>query len=557
MTISLKQPIPVLAGKARNHALGLMRKFSPKELRQRWCDDRMRRAVERRLADLVQDRERRFSGRVLIDGMFDNPNYWLRLSLFRAALGLAGGDEVGLLGPYNRRHVAASFKTLGVEKTIDLVAAERDLGSYRQRARALLAAIRDPAEILGWDLPHGVPGSYLYDALLRRQRAVSVDLDHYKIEIHIADALRSFQAAGDVVARGAFDLVVLSHHIDTRFSALAYAAIARGIPVIVLYGNLGQIKFVRFAHGDDTFRFTDSPSGRDLDGVPEDKAAVLRHIGERYLTEYRWAGRTKDLGAIYAFQGSQRGVILRDSIADCFKWDAKRPIVTVYLSNGWDNIHGLGMDNFRDLEDWLLTTLDVAARTTDVNWLFRGHPVDQWYHGANLLDKIPADTLPHVRICDTAWNNSDVLNASDAMITYHGTAGVEFAAMGKPVLLADRGWYHDCGFAKWSKSRDEYLANLATIWWKDMDLAANRERALLFSGLYFCSPEWQGQFVLGDDSRRQSLYGEMAELLDANSSALNREIEGIWRWFQENGAANYHTWTMLGAARFAISNVTN
>lgn len=554
MQISLKQPFPVLARKAMVQALGHTRKLAPTEMREQWRNARARRVIEHRLAGLVQNRERRLTGRVLIDGMFDNPNYWLRLSLFRAALGLADGDEIGLLGVDNRGRVAKTFTNLGVGSTIDLMAAERDLGSYREQAREWLAATHDPAEILEWELPHGVPALYLYDALLRRQRAVTIKLNHHKIEFHIADALRSLQAAGDVVARGGFDLIVLSHHIDTRWSALTFAAIARGIPVIVLYGNMGHIKFVRFDQARDTLRFYDCPTGRDLDAVPQVKAVALRRIGERYLTEFRWTGRTQDLGAIYAFQGSKRGVTSRDDIAARFEWDAKRPIVAVYLGNGWDNIHGLGMRNFRDLEDWLLATLQVANGTNAVNWLFRGHPVDQWYHGANLLDLIPAVTLPHVRICDTAWNNSDILDAVDAIVTYHGTAGVEFAAKGKPVLLADRGWYHDCGFAKWSKSRDEYLANLAMNWWQDMDLAANRERALLFSGLFFCAPEWRGRFVQGDDSRRQSLYGDMGALLDGDKHAVEREIDGIWRWFQA-GAVNYHTWTMLGAKSYALSNV--
>jgi hypothetical protein len=554
MQVSLNQPLSVLVRKAANYAFRRAHQLTPAELLRQRRHTLARKSVERRFAKVARNHEPRFTGRVLLDGMYDNPNYWLRLSLFRSALGLANADEVGLLGPHNSRRSATTFSALGVDATIDLVAAERGLGSYRSRARTLLAATSDPAEILEWDLPYGVPALYLYDALLRRQQAVMVDLNHHKIELHVADALRSMQAAGDVVARGEFDLIVLSHHFDTRYSALTFAAIARGIPVYVLYGNMGHSKFVRFDCIEDTLRFIDSPSGQVLDRIPEEKAAALRHIGERYLTEYRWAGRTQDLGAIYAFQGSKRGVMSRNDLVARFKWDAARPIVAVYLGNGWDNIHGMGMRNFRDLEDWLQTTLETAKCTDAVNWLFRGHPIDRMYQGVNLQDRIPVDIPPHVRVCDTAWNNSDILASADAVVTYHGTAGVEFAAMGKPALLADRGWYHDCGIAKWSKSREEFLTNLSSNWWRDMDLDANRKRALLFAGLFFCTPEWRKSLIQGDDSRRQSLYSEIATLLETNPDAFEREVESIWQWFQA-GAAGFHTWTMLSAENYALSNV--
>src|SRR5262245_53656053 len=49
-----------------------------------------------------------FGGVTLIDGNFDNPNFWFRYALLRSALGLANGREIGAIGPYRRKHVRTS-----------------------------------------------------------------------------------------------------------------------------------------------------------------------------------------------------------------------------------------------------------------------------------------------------------------------------------------------------------------------------------------------------------------------------------------------------------------
>lgn len=78
----------------------------------------LRDACERVMAELALGCTRRFEGTVLIDGMFDNPNYWFRLSLLRAGIGLVEGTEVGLLGPFATRECRRTFANLGIGRVI-------------------------------------------------------------------------------------------------------------------------------------------------------------------------------------------------------------------------------------------------------------------------------------------------------------------------------------------------------------------------------------------------------------------------------------------------------
>ena len=57
---------------------------------------------------------------VLLDGTWDNPNYWLRVQLLLSALGIRKSGMHGLLGPHNARQQAATMRGMGLSTFHDL-----------------------------------------------------------------------------------------------------------------------------------------------------------------------------------------------------------------------------------------------------------------------------------------------------------------------------------------------------------------------------------------------------------------------------------------------------
>ena len=212
------------------------------------------------------------------------------------------------------------------------------------------------------------------------------------------------------------------------------------------------------------------------------------------------------------------------------------------------------MTQFRDFLDWMQVTLAAACANQDASWLFRAHPCDQWYGGETLSDIMPKDAPSHVRLCPTGWHGAHVMAASDAVITVHGTAGIEAAMVGKPVMVADVGWYHNCGFAVWPKSAAEYAALLQSPWWAGVDLAPARTRAAIFAGIYFGAPSWQPPMVSGDDSEQAGLYPRLTAWLEQRPSALDRELSTIAGWVM-SGERFYHTYKMRNADSYTLTNV--
>ena len=88
--------------------------------------------------------------------------------------------------------------------------------------------------------------------------------------------------------------------------------------------------------------------------------------------------------------------------------------------------------------------------------------------------------------------------------------GFEGSALNKKVLLSDPGWYGHLGFGKLSKSKLDYIKNLRTEWWKDVDVKASRFNALKFMGIYYCNPPWLSELSFKDDYGQNDIYKDLS-----------------------------------------------
>ena len=294
---------------------------------------------------------------------------------------------------------------------------------------------------------------------------------------------------------------------------------------------------------EDIFDFYDRPTPDEMEALEPHKFEAAREAGRIYL-ESRLSGKTDDIAAVYAFQKNS-DQISKEGIAQCFGWDPKKPIVAIYSSNWFDWPHQFGMTNFVDFHDWIVSTYEVAKANTDVNWLFKPHPAEELFGGEKLAKMLGQFDFPdHIALSHEGWSSQSVLHAVDALITYHGTSGPEFASLGKPVLIPDVGSYHACGFVRVASSREDYLSLLTQPWWEGVDHQDVKTKAELFCGLWFCLPSTNEKFVIPDDSLQDELYTTLPKLLTENRSVIDAEAALIREWFDTHHPY-YHTYKML------------
>ena len=493
--------------------------------------------------------EKRFSNQtVLVDAHWDNPNAWIRYALLRKALGLSFSKEIGLIGFSRRKEQKRTLKKFQIKTVIDYLEFEEFSQSNLLKVQECFNSLKSSSDLLNYPLPHGIPATFLYDYILKRKKWAFVSLNDQSILKYIHYFFNSISIAERILDQNKIDLFVCMENINIMFP-LFYLLLKENIKIVIPRGEFGLLKFWKL---DDKQNIYNSKHHTQLNiflGKLNSEKLDLENLGFQIIKN-RVAGKSsRDIGAEYAYQKRINHVI-KKKILDQFNWNGKKKIIGVYASNWFDYPHILGMSHFEDFHDWIQATLQKAKKNKQFNWIFKGHPGDEWYGGLTLEDVIKKDINQkdcfHIGIAGRDWNGAGLIESLDAIVTYHGTIGIEATVLGKPVMISDRGWYHDCGFVKWPKSREEYLGCLEKIWWKDMDISKNKKLAQVFAGLYYGRPKWQQDFLLESDVCQWEIYQKIIDCFTSHQKIIEKEVKLIRDWFDSDDCY-YHSYKMRKA----------
>jgi len=492
-----------------------------------------------------------FSGAVLVDAQWDNPNWWIRYQLLRSALGLRATKEVAIMGDYNKFVVRTTLNRMGIEDT-SLNDFCTEFAKFELKAEILLKSVNASEDLLNLTLPNQIPSFVLYDWLLKRQMGATVNIAHPQLKRDVATALQRIDAAQQMFSNVSPNLVVLSHSVGIESVAIIAAALNANIPIIIGHGEYGILRYWKVCEMSDICYLANIPSSRDYDELSDDQENNLFEVGDQYIQQ-RLKGGSQDLGSRYAF--NDNASLSRKNVHDEFGWSDDKPIIAVYSMSWFDYPHIYGDLWFTDPLDWISSTIKAISDNTSAHWLLRPHPCDEWYQALSLSDLVPQHMAPHIGLAPLRWNGSDVLTAVDGLVTLYGTAGIEYASRGKPVLVGAPGWYGQSGFVVCPNSRNEYLTKLRSRWW---DVPANeisKRTANVFAGWHFCVPSWQENFVMKDDSEQGSIYSYAPGLLKENEAVVRREINTLRSWYLQNDVLGYHSFKMLNTDTYKISNI--
>lgn len=483
---------------------------------------------------------------IILDASWDNPNFWFRFSLFREALELQRYNEIGIIGTSRRSQVFKSLRKLKIKNILDYTSfnSKKNLES----AKNICKNLKRPGDILKLDLPYKTPSKFLYDYILKKQRKAFVDITDKNLINYIYFFINCIFFADKIIKKYKPKLII-SSHIGFSYFPLVWIALKNNINVVILNGLFGTLRFWKITSFLNVFNYQDKPSFKDYNVLSENDKKKLQKMGIDYLYN-RFNGKTNDLGSAYAYK-LRKTNINKKEICSRFYWSTKKKVICIYASNWFDQPHAYGMSFFRDFYDWMTSTINSIKMNSNVNWLFKAHPIDDWYGGITLNDIINFENLKNINLVPKNWSSIDLINSIDGVITYHGTIGVEATAMGKPVLVADKGWYHDWNFVKVPKSRKDYLDLLLVDWWKSMNIENNKILAQIFAGLYWCKPIWQKDFILDDDPLQWEIYKRLPGLINKNMDVIRLEINNIREWFNSN-FHYYHTYKMMKAEDYIV-----
>ncbi len=468
---------------------------------------------------------------LLLDGGFYNLGYFYRLQLIRSALKSTQTKENAFIWDCNIKVCRHLLKSIGIQN-ISFLKKKYD-PNLLAKADYLTQKITSKKDLLRIKLPHLIPGLYLYDMILKIQRKAAVDISDKNLKDYIYKFLYWIKFSEDLLNKCKPDIVILSHSISYQCTPLAWIAAKRKIPTIILGGDFGIPRLWKIIKPNDIFLGTGRPTKKDFKNIPLKKKSSLIFTGKKYIIN-RISGNSSDISAKYAYQGKQ------DKISK-LGIDPKKykKVISIYVACFFDFPHGYGMKRFTDMLDWLQLTIEKASLKKDILWLLKPHPMEKWYGGDKLSDFVKKQLPENLILLNDNYSGKDILEISDGLVTFHGTSAIEYAAMGKAVLVADRGWYHDCDFVLLPKSRADYSSLLTKNWFELINFEKAKKNANLFAGIFFGIPSWQKNCILPDDSNKKLLREKLPYLIKNKSKIIKKEIQLMKKWINSDSKV-YH-----------------
>lgn len=485
-----------------------------------------RRRFERALAQVGADEPVVKPGPVLMDGQWDNSVYWLRLDMVRNALGTPARKEIGITGISNADKAAGTFRRLGAEDVVNLKEWFPERSALEAEAEAVLAACSSLEDLMAHDFPFGVPGYLVFDELQRLQKEFTVVLDHPKIREHMAECLGFIHAAKRIVDHHAPGTVILSHSLGVRYAPLALFGIQAGADVLLLYGERGAEYFARMT--DDTYWDAATITEECLGVGDPERFETFVARGADYIGA-RMESRVRDYASTFAYV-TDSATADKARVCEAYGWSAESPLVIVFATTWWDFPHLFGEGPFLDVADWLKAVHGAALERTDVNWLFKPHPLEAQFGDKRLADFLGRDFPPHIGFWRPDWDTKTAISVMDGGLTWTGSIGFEAPSNGKPTVAAMAGWNTNLDIQYYAESRQGYLDLLARDWWRERDLEAMRRMALAYVGAKFTMSPAFAKLDLPDNNVHET-YRKQAVRILGNESIMRGCKDEIRSWF--------------------------
>lgn len=486
---------------------------------------------------------------ILADGMWLNPGYFLRLRLTIEAVRSQGPVRlIGLLRSKSDTRQRRFLERIGVEEFVYSEGEGRfPAAAYAARAREMLAPVRTHEDLLGLVLPSNVPSSIWYDSVLSNLRNGRPDVRHPQWAKDLAALLAYIGGYNAILDRYRPSMVLLSHAWKNVWGSLAWLALSRQAEVLCVTQVSEAIRIRRFRNPDDFSSPVEFLSKAVFDGLDRATQETMIRLGYAEL-ERRQRSQTSDVNIRYAYDTASRATGRVDARTQLGVYD-DRPVGVIYGHSWFDFPHIYGMRNFTDFHDWMTRTNDIIVELPNIRWFLKPHPMETWYGGQTMKD-IVSTSMPHISFLPHKIDTMTVMQAADAVVTVHGTAGLEATMLGTPVICADNSYYSEWGFTRTATSLDDYRELLSGVGsFRPLDARTRDLAAACFLAAYGEPHDHSSALRVPCDSRGALLYDEVGSIITGQRPAMADEVVRIAEFLVQGTTDALSAWSFLKAAR--------
>jgi hypothetical protein len=401
---------------------------------------------------------------VLVEGHLAEygPNYMFRTALAAKAMdeALGGAEIVVVVDGYSHQWQTAKecYRSFGIEKWIFLG------GRFILRAPWLLAlslgrachsylGVKVPRDLV--NLRHGniKVGDLIYDQILRSTKSPTITAMGFPVFLNLVRSWYYYEQYRLLLQGGQYSFYVATHTAYPQYGLLCRVALDRKVKVIEttdiqmsLYSSIDTHKLPTYHQGiHDSIR-------KALDGrsIPGDELV----LSARRSLERRFNSELDQIDALKAYSGK---VYERGDLLASLGTSADRKIGFVLSHVFVDSPHLSSSMLHNDYYDWLVATIDACAQSENMVWIIKPHPSSALYGEEGMVERLVRESAArNVFVCPPDLNTRSLATCSDVIVTVHGTAGLEFACLGKPVILAGTPFYAGFGFAHEPQTQEAF-----------------------------------------------------------------------------------------------------
>jgi hypothetical protein len=240
--------------------------------------------------------------------------------------------------------------------------------------------------------------------------------------------------------------VFMSHGVYIDWGPALHTAFARNIPVTGWKASYLSWHFY-MRHVEDPTRIDfkklsrrcwEGIRSRDL--TPAENARLDKFLVDRYHNKVSF-----DMKQLKTYRSDLSEIKAKYAPTD-------KPVWAVLAHINWDSVSDYAPMAYDSFDDWMIDTIRHAIEATDVQWVIKIHPVEAWNNPASGVQRMIERLFPslpdHVRVIPAEEDISpaNLFELIDGGVTVYGTAGLELALMGKPVILGGEAHYGGLGF---------------------------------------------------------------------------------------------------------------
>jgi len=362
----------------------------------------------------------------------------------------------------------------------------------RVMAFAIAAKLQSPQDILELEYDGIRVGDLIYDDVLKLSGRRTIERIDGDVRLAIARSYYFYQQYRALFRRHRYAYYVSTHTAYSQYGLLCRVALSCGVKVIettdiqmAFYSDIARDSLPTYHDGIRNSIVAELAAPQ----APRDE---LRDSARAAL-QRRLASQVKQIDAAKAYRGQVYGrAELRQALG--LKGEGRLAFVLAHVFSDAPHLSS-GMLH-ADYYQWLVSTLRACASAERVQWVVKPHPSASLYGEDGMVEKMVADLrAANVVVCPRDLNTRSLAECADAIVTVHGTAGLEFACLGIPAVLAGQPFYRGFGFTVEPASVADYERELACLADVGRLTAEQMDRALEVYAIWDRQFDWNNPII--------------------------------------------------------------